>query len=103
MSRVAGNKNFSVTRYESMRAIGDSKDTSRAYDVGKNLASYLKELGFNIDFAPDADVITNSGNTVIGNRSFGEDPRLVGAMASQVVKGLQDNGTVPYKIGRAHV
>ena len=92
MSRVAGNKNFSVTRYESMRAIGDSKDTSRAYDVGKNLASYLKELGFNIDFAPDADVITNSGNTVIGNRSFGEDPRLVGAMASQVVKGLQDNG-----------
>lgn len=92
VSRVAGNKNFSVTRYESMRAIGDSKDTSRAYDVGKNLASYLKELGFNIDFAPDADVITNSGNTVIGNRSFGEDPRLVGAMASQVVKGLQDNG-----------
>ena len=92
VSRVAGNKNFSVTRYESMRAIGDSKDTSRAYDMGKNLASYLKELGFNIDFAPDADVITNSGNTVIGNRSFGEDPRLVGAMASQVVKGLQDNG-----------
>ena len=32
---VAGNKNFSVTRYESMRAIGDSRDTSQAYDVGK--------------------------------------------------------------------
>ena len=95
VSRVAGNKNFSVTRYESMRAIGDSKDTSRAYDVGKNLASYLKELGFNIDFAPDADVITNSGNTVIGNRSFGEDPRLVGAMASQVVKGLQTMESPP--------
>lgn len=92
VSRVAGNKNFSVTRYESMRAIGDSKDTSQAYDVGKNSASYLKELGFNIDFAPDADVITNSGNTVIGNRSFGEDPHLVGDMASQVVRGLQDNG-----------
>ena len=92
VSRVAGNKNFSVTEYESMRAIGDSKDTSQAYDVGKTLASYLKELGFNIDFAPNADVITNSGNTVIGDRSFGEDPQLVADMASQVVKGLQDNG-----------
>ena len=92
VSRVAGNTNFSVTRYESMRAIGDSKDTSQAYDVGKALASYLKELGFNIDFAPNADVITNSGNTVIGNRSFGEDPQLVADMTSQVVKGLQDNG-----------
>ena len=92
VSRVAGNKNFSVTEYESMRAIGDSKDTSQAYDVGKTLASYLKELGFNIDFAPNADVITNSGNTVIGDRSFGEDPRLVADMASQVVKGLQENG-----------
>lgn len=92
VSRVAENKNFSVTEYESMRAIGDSKDTSQAYDVGKTLASYLKELGFNIDFAPNADVITNSGNTVIGDRSFGEDPQLVADMASQVVKGLQDNG-----------
>lgn len=92
VSRVAGNKNFSVTEYESMWAIGDSKDTSQAYDVGKTLASYLKELGFNIDFAPNADVITNSGNTVIGDRSFGEDPQLVADMASQVVKGLQDNG-----------
>lgn len=92
VSRVAGNKNFSVTRYESMRAIGDSRDTSRAYDVGKNLASYLKEIGFNIDFAPDADVITNSGNTVIGDRSFGEDPQLTADMAAQVVRGLQDNG-----------
>ena len=75
-----------------MRAIGDSRDTSRAYDVGKNLASYLKEIGFNIDFAPDADVITNSGNTVIGDRSFGEDPQLTADMAAQVVRGLQDNG-----------
>lgn len=92
VSRVAENKNFSVTRYESMRAIGDSRDTSQAYDVGKNLASYLKEIGFNIDFAPDADVITNSGNTVIGDRSFGEDPQLTADMAAQVVRGLQDNG-----------
>ena len=53
VSRVAGNKNFSVTRYESMRAIGDSKDTSRAVsythlDVYKRQVSlwtqkYLRE------------------------------------------------------------
>ena len=92
VSRVAGNKNFSVTRYESMRAIGDSRDTSQAYDVGKNLASYLKEIGFNIDFAPDADVLTNPQNEVVKKRSFGSDAELVSRMSMAVVKGLEEHG-----------
>ena len=52
----------------------------------------LKDLGFNMDFAPDADVITNPQNTVIGDRSFGTDPALVGEMTADAVAGFQDQG-----------
>ena len=45
-----------------------------------------------MDFAPDADVITNPQNTVIGDRSFGTDPVLVGEMTADAVAGFQDQG-----------
>ncbi|MFW5646124.1 MAG: glycoside hydrolase family 3 protein, partial [Acetivibrio ethanolgignens] len=50
----------------------------------------IKELGFNLNFAPVADVKTNSFNTEIGNRSFGDDPKRVAALVEQVVKGMQE-------------
>lgn len=92
VARVAGNSQFSVTRYSNMRSIGDTGDPAQAYQAGATIASYLKELGFNMDFAPDADAITNPENTVIGDRSFGTDPSLVGEMTAQAVKGFQDQG-----------
>ena len=90
--RVAENPMFQVSRYESMRSIGDTKDPDQAYQAGETIAAYLKDLGFNMDFAPDADVITNPQNTVIGDRSFGTDPALVGEMTADAVAGFQDQG-----------
>lgn len=92
VARVAENPQFQVTRYESMRSIGDTGDPEQAYQAGETIASYLKDLGFNMDFAPDADVITNPQNTVIGDRSFGTDPSLVGEMTADAVAGFQDQG-----------
>lgn len=51
-----------------------------------------QELGFNLDFAPVADVNTNAENTEIGNRSFSSDAKTVAGMVSQEVKGLQSQG-----------
>jgi len=45
----------------------------------------------NLDFAPDADVLTNPDNTVIGDRSFGTDGKLVAKMDLKVAQGLADN------------
>lgn len=92
VARVAENPLFQVPGYESMRAIGNTGDTSQAYEAGATIGSYLKKLGFNMDFAPDADVITNPGNKVIGDRSFGTDPQLVGEMVYQAVRGFRDQG-----------
>lgn len=91
VARIAKNSNFSVETFSDMRSIGDSGDTAKAYEVGNTIGAYLNQYGFNLDFAPDADVLTNPDNQVIGTRSFGTDPYVVSEMTQSVVKGLEDN------------
>lgn len=92
VSRVAGKLN--TTRFEPMEVIGARGDAQEAYTVGAAIAGDISRLGFNLDFAPVADVIIDSANTEIGSRSFGTDPAQVSVMVGQVVKGLQDNGVM---------
>lgn len=95
VSRIAGNPQFPVEKIPDMREIGSEGDLTKAYEVGRTMGSYLKEYGFNLDFAPDADVLTNPDNTVVAMRSFGTDPYLVSAMAGQVAKGLMEQDIIP--------
>ena len=89
VARIGNNKGFDVAKIRPMRNI---KSEEGAYEAGNKIGAYLKELGFNLDFAPDADVLTNQNNTVIGNRSFGEDAGTVLCFASAYSDGLHDNG-----------
>lgn len=91
VARIANNPAFPVQKFPNMIEIGATGDSSKAYEVGSTIASYLKDYGFNLDFAPDADVLTNPANTAIGNRSFGGDPDLVADMVAEAVKGFQEN------------
>ena len=95
VARIGSNPKFSVEKVPCMKEIGDSGDLSKAYDVGDTIGAYLSELGFNLDFAPDADVLTNPSNTVIGDRSFGTDAACVSNMMLEVADGLLDNGVIP--------
>lgn len=88
VSRIASNPEFDVIRYKNMESIGKSGDVKNAYDVGKNIGAYLKDYGFNLDFAPIADANTNPDNTVIGARSFGSDPKMVSEMVSNAIDGF---------------
>jgi len=78
-----------------MSAIGATKDTGRAYDVGTKIGGFLNTLGFNMDNAPVADVITNPANTVIGARSFGTDCNLVSEMVLAEMRGLEEQNVIP--------
>lgn len=92
VSRLGSKSAMGTTKQPPMANIGATGDPAKAYNVGKSLATDLKPFGFNVDFAPDADVLTNPKNTEIGNRSFGSNPELVAKMVEQVVLGLEDNG-----------
>lgn len=92
VTRIAKNEAFGVNDVGNMSEIGASGDTSKAGQAGVTLGTYLKALGFNVDFAPVADVLTNPDNTVIGTRSFGSDPQTVADMVSAELQGLQSQG-----------
>ena len=95
VARLARNSNFSLTKYKSAAAVGASGNPDDAFDMGQTIGSYLKKYGFNMDFAPVADVNSNPDNPVIGNRSFSSDPSTAAKMANAAAKGLRSKGIIP--------
>lgn len=91
VSRVGGNKGFSVENVGNMRDVGDTGDARRAYDVCKKIAGYLVPLGFNLDFAPDADIVNGTSQTM-AKRSFGTTTDVVAPMVESAVRGFLDGG-----------
>ena len=92
VARIANNANFNVKKYESMSAIGITGDPANAYECGNTIGTYLKKYGFDIDFAPVADVNTNPENIVIGARAFSDNPEVAAPMVTNYLQGLKDAG-----------
>lgn len=92
VARVANSGTIFVPTFPDMQEIGNTGDPQQAYEVGATIGNYLKNLGFNVDFAPVADVATNPDNPVIGVRSFGSDAGLVSQMVAKEVEGMQSQG-----------
>jgi beta-N-acetylhexosaminidase len=55
----------------------------------------LSSIGVDIDFAPVLDVLTNTVNTVIGDRAFASDPQTVGLLGCAQARGLREGGVSP--------
>ena len=92
VARIANNTNFNVEKFESMEAIGATGDPQNAYRCANVIGTYLRRYGFNIDFAPVADVNTNPENIRIGNRAFSNDPQVAAPMVTGYLQGLKDVG-----------
>lgn len=92
VARIASTPAFEVENVGDMSEIGASGDPQNAYNAGSTIGTYLAELGFNVDFAPVADVLTNDDNTAIGNRSFGSDAQTVASMVTSELEGLSAAG-----------
>lgn len=90
VSRVA-RSNIDVPQVGDMAAIGESQDATQAYEAGLTIGTYLKDLGFNVDFAPVADV-SGAGGSAMGDRVFGSDAQLVADMVTNVVTGIEETG-----------
>ncbi|MBR1555915.1 MAG: glycoside hydrolase family 3 [Oscillospiraceae bacterium] len=84
-------KKLGTTKLNPMQEYGSRNDWNEAYWIGQTLGSEIQQFGFNLDFAPVADVNLNSGNE-LGNRIFSSDPYVVANMVDGVVKGIQSTG-----------
>lgn len=71
-----------------------ANDSELAYRVGQGMARELHAVGVNLNLAPVADLRTNLDNIVIGRRSPGSDPVVVGQTLAGLVRGMQDQGVM---------
>ena len=71
--------------------IGATGDANNAYQAGVQIGMYLSELGFNVNFAPVAD-IANVPDSVVKDRSYGFDRETVAPFVTSMMTGLQENG-----------
>lgn len=95
VSRVGSNSQIVEIPFRAAGDIGKTGDVEVAYKEATRMGEILRELGFNMDFAPVADIYNNPSNTVIGERSFGKNSEEVSKMVTAFAKGLQDSGVLP--------
>ncbi|MDE6270193.1 MAG: serine hydrolase, partial [Muribaculaceae bacterium] len=79
-------------RFPRNMGLGAVSDPRLLYQYGREMARECKLMGIQVNFAPVADVNSNPANPVIGQRSFGEDPKRVAEMVSAYSQGLEDGG-----------
>lgn len=84
-----------VSVIPAMYELGLTNDINLAYEVGRVMGEELRVFNINMDFAPVLDIYSNSENTVIGDRSFGNNPDLVTNMALSFSKGLESTDIIP--------
>lgn len=91
VARIAGNSAFGVANAGDMSAVGATGDVAYAEREAKRMGTYLRDLGFTVDFAPVADISAGPGN-FIQWRSFGTDAGLVSNMVAAQVRGFSSAG-----------
>src|SRR6476619_4549043 len=79
----------------SPRVLAQTKSPAEVHDIALQRGQAMRKLGITIDFAPVADVTTESDDEVIGDRSFGSDPAQVTDYAGAYAQGLREAGVLP--------
>lgn len=74
-----------------MEYYGDHLEYDTVYNLGNTIGGSLSELGFNVDFAPVADVNISPDNE-LGSRIFSFDAQVVSDMTANFVKGVESKG-----------
>ncbi|NIL75891.1 Beta-hexosaminidase [Rhodococcus sp. B10] len=79
----------------SARETARTMTPDQTYQMALERGTELKELGITVDFAPVVDVSGQPDDSVIGDRSYSEDPQEVIAYAGAYAQGLRDAGVQP--------
>lgn len=94
VARIAHNASFGKRQFESMTALASSGGEPAVYEASRYIGEYVRDYGFDVDFAPVADVNTNPDNIVIGARAFSDNPDEAAKMVASYLKGFEDAGII---------
>ncbi|MFD7845098.1 glycoside hydrolase family 3 N-terminal domain-containing protein [Nocardia sp. NPDC059764] len=76
----------------SARVIAQTMSPDEFYTFSLDRAKKLRALGVTVDFAPDTDVSAQPDDSVIGDRSFSDDPDVVTQYAGAQIRAMKDAG-----------
>ena len=76
-------------------AIGAAGYPTDSWYSAYYISREIKALGINMNFAPTVDLFTNHESTIIGTRSFGDDPQKAGILGAAFSAGSQAAGIIP--------
>ena len=84
-----------TTPWPSLASVGSCGTLQCASTYGETYGAEMRNMGYNMVFAPVLDVNTNPDNPVINVRSLGSDPQKVAQLGVALVKGYMRAGIVP--------
>ena len=76
-------------------AIGAAGYPVDAWYSAYYISREIRALGINMNFAPTVDLFTNHDSSIIGTRSFGDDPEKAGILGAAFAAGSQAAGVIP--------
>ena len=93
--RVSRLKNIIGVQPSPRDLVSAGKTPPQVREIAKTRGLAMKGLGITIDFAPVVDTTDADADTVIGDRSFSDNPDQVTAYAGAYADGLRDAGILP--------
>jgi beta-N-acetylhexosaminidase len=88
VSRVKG----LIGAVPSARVTAQTMTPEQFHDATLTRGRALKDLGVTVDFAPDVDVSSQPDDSVIGDRSFSDDPAVVTRYADAYIRAMREVG-----------
>ena len=76
-------------------AIGAAGYPTDSWYSAYYISREIRALGINMNFAPTVDLFTNHDSSIIGTRSFGDDPVKAGILGAAFAAGSQAAGVIP--------
>ncbi|MGC4044091.1 MAG: beta-N-acetylhexosaminidase [Armatimonas sp.] len=86
---------FSTAPFTQVPPAMQLETAASAREAAEVMGRELAMVGVNTNFAPVADVNSNPANPVIGDRSFGAEPKGVAEKVVVQVEGYQTSGVLP--------
>jgi beta-N-acetylhexosaminidase len=80
------------TQFPSMMEIASLDSPKLVFEVHQVIAKELSACGINLSYSPCCDILTNTDNKVVGDRSYGTDAETVEKFISAAIRGLQTSG-----------
>lgn len=87
VARIANSGKCNVKKIPALSTLQGKEEV---YESASYIGSYLDRYGFNVDFAPLADISDETTSAAIKYRAFGSDPKEVSTKVNAYLKGLKE-------------